>query len=530
MPMQLVIAADHAGLRLKEFLKERLQAEGHSVQDAGTHGAEPVDFPDYARKVAEEVILGRAERGIFVCGSGEGGAIAVNKIPHARAALATDTYSARQSVEHNDANVLCLGARVLGDALAWELTRVWIDARFDGEERHRQRLAKLAALDHRLTLFELQAQGQSAWVDNIRRGELQNGDFRRMVREGITGVTSNPTILEKAVSGSHDYEDAMQTLTRQRVSPRDIAFHLWADDIRQAADQLRPIYEMTERADGYASIEVDAELALNTQGTIEQGRQLWRDVNRPNVMIKVPATREGLPAIQRLIAEGINVNITLLFARQRYDEVMEAYLAGLEERLAAGQPIDHVASVASFFVSRVDTAVDKQLDAKIKAATNEQERAELQGLLGQAAVANAKLAYQRFQERFGDARWRRLAEHGAMVQRPLWASTSTKNPTYRDVIYVEELIGPNTVNTMPPATIEAFKEHGYVRRSVDADLDAAYAALDALARHGIDLDAVTEQLQVEGVDSFAASFDQLLGAIAAKAEQALSAAQSGASS
>ncbi|HLH21873.1 MAG TPA: bifunctional transaldolase/phosoglucose isomerase [Chloroflexota bacterium] len=523
--MKLMIAADHAGFPLKESLKRQLQEAGHTVEDLGTHSAEPVDYPDYARKLAERVVLGRGERGIFVCGSGQGGVMATNKIPGVRAALAQDTYSARQSVEHDDANVLCLGARVLGDALAWELTRAWLAARFSGEERHCRRLAKLAKLDTRFPLLELHGEGQSAWVDNIRRGLLETGEFRRMVREGITGVTSNPTILEKAVSGSTDYEAAMQVLARQELSPREIAIRLWIDDIREAADQLRPIYDLTERVDGYASIEVDAELALKTEATIEEGRRLWREVDRPNVMIKVPATPPGIPAIRQLIAEGINVNITLLFSQQRYEEVMEAYLAGLEERAEAGRPVDHVASVASFFVSRVDTAVDKQLEAKIQSAADAGEREALQALLGKAAIANAKLAYQRFLKRFGDARWQRLAAAGAMVQRPLWASTSTKNPAYRDVLYVEELIGPDTINTMPPATIEAFKEHGLVRRSVDEDVAGAQAALDALARHGVDLDAVTEQLQDEGVAAFAQSFDQLLAAIADKRAVALKGAE-----
>ncbi len=519
--MKLVIAADHAGFPLKQFLIEQLRAAGHAVDDLGTHSTEPVDYPDYARKVAEHVVLGRAERGIFICGSGQGAAIATNKIPGIRAALVADSYSARQSVEHDDANVLCLGARVLGPALAWDLTQTWLAARFTGEERHCRRIAKLAALDRRFPLVELQRAGQSAWVDNIRRGLLTSGEFRRMIREGITGVTSNPTILEKAVSGSTDYEDAVQRLARQALSPRDIAFRLWVEDIREAADQLRPIYELTERVDGYASIEVDAALAHDTAGTIEQGRRLWREIDRPNVMIKVPATPAGLPAIRQLIADGINVNITLLFSQQRYEEVMEAYLAGLEERVAAGRSVDHVASVASFFVSRVDTAVDKQLEARIQASRDEAERAALQALLGKAAIANAKLAYQRFLARFQGERWQRLAQRGAMVQRPLWASTSTKNPAYRDVLYVEELIGPNTINTMPPATIEAFKDHGYVRRSVDEDLEGARATLAALARYGVDLDAVTEQLQVEGVEAFAASFDQLLAAIADKCGKAL---------
>src|SRR5579884_1682335 len=519
--MKLIIGADHAGFALKETLIAYLREAGHTVEDVGTFSTEPVDYPDYARKVAEAVVLGRAERGILICGSGQGSAIAANRIPGARAALVMDPYSARQSVAHDDANILCLGARVLGPALAWELTRIWLEATFSGEERHCRRLAKIAALERRFPLLELQRQGQSAWMDNIRRGALESGELRRLIHDGITGVTSNPTILQQAVAGSTDYEEAIQRLARQGLPPREIAIRLWLEDIREAADQLRPIYELTQGVDGYASIEVDAELAYDTERTIAEARRLWRELDRPNVMVKVPGTPAGIPAIRQLIAEGINVNITLLFSQQRYEEVMEAYLAGLEERLAAGRPLDRVASVASFFVSRVDTAVDRLLEEKILAARDPAEREALQRLLGKAAIANAKLAYQRFLRRFSGERWQRLAAHGARVQRPLWASTSTKNPAYRDVLYVEELIGPNTVNTMPPQTIQAFLDHGYVRRSVDEGVEEAEAVLQALARHGIDLDAVTQQLQVEGVKAFAASFDKLLESIAAKREAAL---------
>lgn len=517
--MKVTIAADHAGYSLKQYLVGLLRAAGYTVEDVGTHGEAPVDYPDYARQVAEPVVLGRADRGIFICGSGQGAAIAANRIPGARAAVATDPYSARQSVEHGDANVLCLGAQVLGQGLAWTLTQLWLESRFSGDERHRRRLAKLAALDRRFPLYELQAQGQSAWLDNIRRGELVGGAFRERIREGVTGVTSNPTILQLAVAGSPDYEAETIRLAREGLSPRDVAFRLWTDDIGMAADQLRPIYELTEGADGYVSIEVDAEFANDTARTLEQARQLWRELNRPNIMVKVPGTPAGLPAIRQLIAEGINVNITLLFAVERYEEVMEAYLSGLEERVKAGQPVDRVASVASFFVSRVDTAVDKLLEQQLQTASDD-EKPALQALLGKAAIANAKVAYQRFLARFGDARWQRLAEHGARVQRPLWASTSTKNPAYRDVLYVEELIGPNTVDTMPPQTVDAFVDHGYVRRSVDEAVDQARAELEALARHGIDLQAVTDQLQVEGVAAFAQSFDKLIASIADKAKQA----------
>ncbi|MFN0070676.1 MAG: bifunctional transaldolase/phosoglucose isomerase [Chloroflexota bacterium] len=511
--MRVAIGADHAGLPLKEPLKALLAESGHEIVDLGTHSPEPCDYPDIARAVGEAVILERVDRGIVLCGSAQGASIAANKLSGIRAAVGHDNYSAHQSVEHDDANVLCLGARVIGQALALEIVGAWMAAHFTGEERHSRRVQKVRDLERRMPLLELGLAGQSAWMDNISL-DLLNGDFRQLIARGITGVTSNPTIMEKSISSSVAYDPAVRDLVRRGASARDIAVSLWVDDIRGACDQLRPIYDLTQGADGFASIEVDAELANDTQRTIQEGRRLWGEVDRPNVMIKVPATPAGLPAIQQLTSEGVNVNITLLFSQTVYEQVMESYLTGLERWM---QSDDHTgappASVASFFVSRVDSKVDAALKAKIAESLSDEERAELDSLRGTAAIANAKLAYQSFLTHFAGPRWNRLANQGARVQRPLWASTSTKDPSYRDVLYVEELIGPDTVNTMPPQTIEAFADHGYVRPSVAEGLDEARQQLASLHKHGIDLARITEQLQQEGVEAFATSFDALLQSI-----------------
>jgi transaldolase len=345
--------------------------------------------------------------------------------------------------------------------------------------------------------------GQSLWLDYIRRSFVTGGELRHWIDEGVRGVTSNPTILEKAISGSSDYDEQLAGLAREGKSSDEIYEALALADIGGAADLFMPVYDRD--GDGFVSLEVPPALAYDTEGTIASARHLFSALNRPNVFIKVPATREGFPAIELLIGEGVNVNVTLIFSLAQYEASAEAYLAGLERRLSEGKDISRVASVASFFVSRVDSAVDKALEN----AGNE----ELQGTI---AIANARIAYKRFKEIFRGPRWERLAGRGAKVQRPLWASTSTKNPAYRDTLYVEELIGPNTVNTVPPATLEAFLDHGRAMPTVEKGLDEARARIGRLADLGISLDGITEQLTVDGVDLFAKSFDTLMASIAEK--------------
>lgn len=368
---------------------------------------------------------------------------------------------------------------------------------------------------NRTRLHDLQAVGQSVWYDNIRRGLLDSGEFAALIAAGVTGVTSNPTIFEKAVVGSSDYDQALSELPE--MAP-DAQFEALAvADIQRAADFLRPVYYATGGRDGYVSLEVSPELADDEAGTVAEARRLWGAVDRPNLMIKVPATAAGLPSITTLIGEGINVNVTLIFALAAYERVVDAYLAGLERLAATGKPLDRVASVASFFVSRVDTAIDRELEAKAKAASDPDEAARLRGLRAQAGIANAVRAYARFKAAFGGERFAALAAKGARVQRPLWASTSTKDPTLPDTYYVSALAGPDTVNTIPPATVDAFRDHGTIVSRLD---DAAWAedVWRDLAAAGIDLDAVTGQLLAEGVASFKTSFGTLLAGVQSKRE------------
>jgi transaldolase len=366
-------------------------------------------------------------------------------------------------------------------------------------------------------LVQLQRYGQSFWCDNIHRRLFTSGELQRLIDEdGLRGMTANPTIFEKAISEGPEYDEAIRSLAAEGHSPLHIYEALATEDVRQAADFFRPIYEETGGGDGFVSLEVSPALAYDTQATIAEAHRLWGKVNRPNLMIKVPATPPGIPAIERLLYDGLNINITLMFSLAHYDQVADAYLNALERRRQENKPLDHIASVASFFVSRIDTKVDRLLQAKIEQATAPGEREALRRLLGKAAIASAKLAYQRFKQVFNGPRFARLKAHGARLQRPLWASTSTKNPAYRDTYYVEELIGPNTVNTMPPVTIEAFRDHGVVRPTLEEKLDEAHAVMDWLVEVGIDLGQVTQELQVEGVKAFADSFEALLRRIAEK--------------
>ncbi len=376
-------------------------------------------------------------------------------------------------------------------------------------------------------LQALHAIGQSLWLDYIDRTMLANGDLERRIREDfLTGMTSNPTIFEKALAEGNAY-DAQLAALPANTSSRD-AFELVATtDVRSACDKFRGVYEATNGADGFVSLEVPPDLAGDADQTVSEAKKLWAVVDRPNLMIKVPGTVEGADAIRRLIADGINVNVTLLFAIDAHARVIEAFIKGLEERSASGKSIAKISSVASFFVSRVDSAIDKQLNTLASTETDSSRKAALLALRGKAAIANAKLAYRLFTNSFSGARWDALSSKGALVQRPLWASTSTKNPDYRDVIYVEELAGPNTVNTLPPATIEAFRDHGEARVAVDVGVDEAERIIAQLEVHGISLKSVTDKLLHDGVASFEQSFVTLQAGLERK-RAALSASSTGA--
>ncbi|HZS87974.1 MAG TPA: transaldolase [Chloroflexota bacterium] len=363
--------------------------------------------------------------------------------------------------------------------------------------------------------------GQSPWYDSIRRSFLTSGHLQTLIDSGIRGVTVNPTIFEQAILDSTDYDTAIQELLERGAGPAAIYERLLLEDIVAAADLFRPLYDRTGGQDGFVSIEVSPRLAYDTAASVAEARRFWATINRPNIMVKVPATDAGIPAIRQLIGEGLNINITLIFAIESYERVMEAYLAGLETLAAAGRPLDRIASVASFFVSRVDTEVDRRLDTLIAAERDETRRRELAAVRGRAAVANARLAYQRFLTVFAGERFAAVRAWGARVQRPLWASTGTKDPAYSDVKYVEELIGPDTVTTLPQATIDAFQDHGQVARTIDRDLDDATRTVARLYAAGISMKEVTDQLLEDGVRAFADALDKLEAAIRRKQEMLL---------
>jgi transaldolase/glucose-6-phosphate isomerase len=357
--------------------------------------------------------------------------------------------------------------------------------------------------------------GQSVWLDYIRRDLLTSGELKRLIEEdGLRGMTSNPTIFEKAIAGGALYDDLLNSLRSRTDLDAKGRFEILAiRDIQDAADILRPVYESSKRRDGYVSLEVSPYLARDTKGSLEEARRLWKAVGRENVMIKIPGTAEGLPAIQQALSEGININVTLLFAQDVYVKVAEAYITGLEQFAKTGGDVSKMASVASFFISRIDSAVDAIIDAKLKVSKVAREQEQLKSLHGKVAIANGKQTYEKYQAIFSTARWKALAAKGAQTQRVLWASTSTKNPAYRDVLYVEELIGSDTVDTIPPATFDAFRDHGKLRPSLTEDLASAHKTMEAAAKVGISMKEVTDKLTDDGVRLFSEAFDKLLAAV-----------------
>jgi transaldolase len=361
----------------------------------------------------------------------------------------------------------------------------------------------------------LLAYGQSPWLDFIRRNILLNGDLKKMIQEdGLRGMTSNPAIFEKAITAGDDYNDIIKAPDAKASTAMALYEKIAIRDVQDATDIFKPVHAETKGRDGYVSLEVSPNLAFDTQATIDEARRLWKTVNRPNVMIKIPATKEGLSAIRQALEDGINVNITLLFAQSAYEQVAEAFLSALEARVAKGQDISHIASVASFFVSRIDSLVDSKIDAMLKTETDAKKKALLESLQGKVAIANARRTYAKYQELFGGARWKALAAKGGQTQRLLWASTSTKNPKYRDVLYVEELIGADTVDTIPPATFDAFRDHGKLRPSLAENLEGANKTMKDLEAAGISMKEVTDKLIADAVKLFQDPFRQLLDAIA----------------
>ncbi len=363
-------------------------------------------------------------------------------------------------------------------------------------------------------LKELNKFGQSVWLDFIRRDLFSSGELKRLIEEdGLRGMTSNPAIFEKAIAESKEYDDILKPLAAKGASTMDRYEALAIRDIQDAADLLKPVFVSTHGRDGYVSLEVSPYIARDTQATIEEARRLWKTVARPNVMIKVPGTVEGLPAFQQLTAEGLNINVTLLFSQQMYEQIAEAYVAGLEQLASKGGDVGRIASVASFFISRIDSSIDKVVEGRLKVSKDPREQEQLRSIQGKVAIANGKLAYQSYLKIFGTDRWKKLAAQGAKTQRVLWASTSTKNPAYSDVMYVEELIGRDTVNTIPPATLDAYRDHGKPRESLTENIAAARNMMETVAKLGISMKEVTDRLTDDGVKLFADAFDKLLKTI-----------------
>lgn len=366
-------------------------------------------------------------------------------------------------------------------------------------------------------LYQLLAQGQSVWLDSIRRQQIRSGELKTLLTTlALRGETSNPSIFEKAIVGSNDYDADIQQLLAAGKDTLAIYEKLTTDDVRAACDVFRPLYDESDGGDGFVSIEVSPRLAYDTQATLAEAKRLWEVVNRPNLMVKIPGTPEGVPAIQEALYAGLNINITLLFAVKAYEDVAWAYIHALERRAAEGKPIARIASVASFFVSRIDTLADKWLSDAAKSETDSTRAQELKALQGKIAIANAQIAYEHFKQIFSGDRWLALQQQRARVQRPLWASTSTKNPAYRDVVYVEQLIGPHTINTLPQETIEAFRDHGVAARTVDADTAGAHEVIRRFEALGFSLDAVTDQVLKEGVVKFEDAFNELLASVEKK--------------
>jgi transaldolase / glucose-6-phosphate isomerase len=357
--------------------------------------------------------------------------------------------------------------------------------------------------------------GQSVWLDYIRRDLITSGELKRLIEEdGLRGMTSNPAIFEKAIVGSKDYANILDSLKGRKDLDAKGKFEIIAiRDIQDATDLLRPVYDESKRHDGYVSLEVSPYLARDTKSTLEEARRLWKAVNRPNLMIKVPGTKEGIPAFEQLISEGLNINVTLLFSQEVYQQVAEAYIRGLEKFVASGGDVSRIASVASFFISRIDNSVDAELANRLKSTQNPQEIQKLKSLMGKVAIANGKLAYQRYLKLFSGPNWAKLKAKGAQTQRVLWASTSTKNPAYPDILYVQEMIGPDTVNTIPPATFDAFRDHGQPRETLTEDVEGAKQVMKTLVDVGISIDQITDKLTDDGVRLFEEAFDKLLAAV-----------------
>jgi transaldolase len=509
--MRIGIASDHGGFALKQQLETALLGACYEVVDFGAHQLDPADdYPDFIIPLAEAVAAGAVERGIALCGSGIGASIAANKVPGVRAGLIHDVFSAHQGVEDDDMNVFCLGGKVIGSALAWELVESFLAAHFSGAARHRRRVSKVEAIENQSQTTtrtntgeqmkatrKLHEMGQSLWLDNITRGLLNSGTLQRYIKDlSVTGLTSNPTIFDHAIKNSHDYDDAIQQKLKKGLSGEDLFFDLAIEDLRLAADLFLPIHESTNGVDGWVSLEVSPELAYDTAGTLAAAKALHTRAARPNLFIKIPGTKQGLPAIEEAIFQGYPINVTLLFSADQYVAAAEAYLRGIERRIAAGLNPD-VGSVASLFVSRWDVAVASKVPET------------LHNKLGIAIAGQTLASYRSI---LNAQRWQRAFNAGARAQRLLFASTGTKDPKASDTLYVGALAAPFTVNTMPEDTLKAFADHG----GIDVEPSSIHDTLDQFAKAGIETEALAAELLKDGAASFVKSWTDLMACIASK--------------
>jgi transaldolase len=502
--LRIAVASDHGGLPLRDEVAGTIREAGHEVIVLGAGENTPTDdYPEFARLVGDALAAGRVERAVLICGSGAGVTVAANKLPGVRAALAPDTYTGHQMVEHDLCNVLTLGARIIGPEPAKEIVRAFVKAGFSGAERHRRRLGQVLEIEqaqHPGPLRTLHEAGQSIWLDHIRRSLLESGTLARYIADlAVTGLTSNPTIFEHAIAESTDYDAAIATRLDAGLSSEQLFFELAVEDLRAAADLFRPIWEATAGIDGFVSLEVSPTLADDAAGTIAEAKRLHARAARPNLFIKVPGTRAGAAAIEELIFAGIPINVTLLFSREHYLAAAEAYMRGLERRRAGGLDV-RVASVASLFVSRWDRATASLPE----------------GLRNRLGIAVAQRAFKAYLDLLASERWQRLAEAGAMPQRLLWASTSAKDPSLPDGYYVTALAAAHTVNTMPEATLLAFAQHGEVGALLSPDTKQAEAVIAGAAEAGIDAQALSAELQRQGAASFDTDFTKLLKSIESK--------------
>lgn len=502
MTLTVAVGHDHAGQPLRDAAIAAIEARGHVALPVTADSTEPADYPLVAAAVADVINTGRAQRGVLICGSGAGVTVAANAHPHVRAALAHEEYTARQMVEHDDVNVLALGARVVGAALAANVIGAFVESSFSGAERHARRLGQVLAQRRRLhdnALGELAAAGQSVWLDSISRRLIDEGTLALYISElYVTGVTSNPSILNQAIGAGEGYEDRIQGLVSEGTTDaEEIAFELALADLTRAADLLLPIHHATGGTDGFVSLEVSPTLVEDAAGTVEAGKRLHARAKRPNVMIKVPGTGAGLKAAEELLVAGVPVNVTLLFSPVHYVATVDAYLAAIERRLDSGLSPD-VASVASVFVSRWDAAVDADLPE------------DVQGKLGLAMMQEILATYQ---DTLATPRFARLEEAGASPQRVLWASTGTKNPSLPDTYYLGRLAAPGTVDTVPEQTLLAYADHGVTCDLMKPDHAEARRCIESIHSAGVDIEQLGIRLQADGAAAFAGAWSELIESI-----------------